>query len=376
MAHLESTRVRVLKHMIADCASTRADLCRGLGLSKASIGRAVQALLAEDLLIEAERVRIGDRGRKTACFEVRRNLAYSVGADLEGLAVRACVLDAARNLIHHGERPVLPRWQEARIFAEWIDLIQEVIRHAGIPAEKIVGLGVGLPGKVSRDGWRIRAYLPPGRWIEHEVATELAPFALPVTAANNAICVAEFERRSGEARNAASFASVLVRYGIGVALYAGGSFLAGEETFTGELGHMCVNAEGPVCVCGRRGCLDVYVSGRTLPESETDIDTLDSAALNKRMRYLALGTANLLKVFHPPLVVLNGIYNARAERVERDLTAALREELAPIGLSVPRVAFGKPNNLKTSIGAAYRAMDAFLESYLMERVIGKPLSAP
>lgn len=89
--------------------------------------------------------------------------------------------------------------------------------------------------------------------------------------------------------------------------------------------------------------------------------------LAKRSRYLGVALANLLKVFHPPLVSLNGIYNEYRADVMPPLMAELRKELAPLGISAPRVAFGEPVEFKTSIGAALRAASEFLEPYLLGR---------
>ena len=365
MTAVSASSRRILREMIVAGASTRGQLCQRLGLSKASVGRAVGELLTADCIAEGVRFNDSSRGRRTTRLSVRRDLVFALGADLEGLALRTCVLDATGQVVASGHRTVDAKWSTARMFREWTSLIERVKRRSGVPAGKIVGLGAGLPGMVSEAGRRVRAYLPPGRWIEHDVRGDLERFALPVTAANNAVCVAEYERRLGAARGAGGFISILARYGIGAALYSDGAFLIGEGSFTGELGHMRVAVRGPKCVCGSRGCLDVYVSGRTLPGGETD-GSLSRSELRGRIGYLAIGIGNLLKVFHPPLVVLNGIYNAYADKIGPDLATAIEAELSPLGLAAPRVVFADHNELKASVGAAQRAMDAFLESHLAQ----------
>jgi predicted NBD/HSP70 family sugar kinase len=189
-----------------------------------------------------------------------------------------------------------------------------------------------------------------------------------VTAANNALCVAEYERRAGCAADATSFISIIARYGIGAAVCARGSFLEGEHTFIGEFGHTRINIDGPKCVCGRNGCLDVYASGRTLPAKPKRNGAAWKRALSKRVEYLAAALANLLKVCHAPLVVLNGVYNDYAGQVLPVLTRALENELEPLGIESPGLAFGEPSELKSSVGAAHRAADAFLRSHLAGRI--------
>ena len=364
MSRRKTSRARVLAEMVTSGASTRAALCSRLRLSKASVGRAVGELLHAGHLTEAGRFNDSPRGRKTSVFQVRPDVAFALGTDLQGMALRACVLDATRRVVASGERAVGARWSLERIFGEWTRLIQTVKARSRVPARKFVGLGVGLPGMVSRGTWSIGAYLPPGRWADHNVHHELDRFGLPVVVANNAVCVAEYEHRSGAARGARSFISVLARYGIGAAMYSDGPALVGAHGFTGELGHMRVTARGPRCICGRRGCLDVYASGRTLPKPGARRGTRWARELRKRARYLAIGIGNLVKVFNPGFVLLNGVYNPYAADVEPVLVAALKEDLAPLGIAVPRVVFGEPFALKASIGAAYRVMDAALEAHL------------
>jgi len=77
--------------------------------------------------------------------------------------------------------------------------------------------------------------------------------------------------------------------------------------------------------------------------------------LAERAEWLGIGLANLLKVYHPPLVILNGIYNAYAGMVGPALQAALAAELEPLGIEVPELAFGSPVVLKADVGAALRA---------------------
>lgn len=357
-------------------ATSRRDLCGRLGLSKGSITRLVDGLLDAGLIVEGDKVDHPRRGRKTTSLRVRSDLAYVLGADLEGMAVRACLLDSSRQVVASGERAVDPSWSMGRIVKTWTSLIERMISQSGVARKRIAGLGVGLPGQVSRDGIRIHAYLPPGRWVDSDLSAALARFGLPVTAANNVICGSEYERRLGLGRQVRTFVSVLVRYGIGAAIYADETFLIGEGAFAGELSHMRLDVKGPACVCGRRGCLDVFASGRTWPRADVRTGARWGRELGKRSRYLAIGLANLLKLFPSPVVILNGIYNAYEAQVRPVLVEALEEELGPLGIGVPEVLFGRPVAFKTSIGAAFRAADAFLEGHLEKNVFRGTLAPP
>jgi predicted NBD/HSP70 family sugar kinase len=164
---------------------------------------------------------------------------------------------------------------------------------------------------------------------------------------------------------------VLARYGLGAALYGNGQFLVGDDAFTCELGHMRIDREGARCICGRRGCLDTVVSGRTLPPADRRRGAAWERELARRMQALGVGMGNVLKIFHPPLVVLDGLYNEYEETVLPMLRGALKRELEGLGLSVPRLVIGDKAEFKTAIGAALRAADVFLADYLLTRVFNR-----
>ncbi len=365
------TGARVLAEMVRFRADSRAALCRRLHMSKASISRLVDRLMRAGLIEEGAKLDHPRRGRKTTSLRVRPDLAYMVGADLEGSAVRACVLDCSGVVLASAQRAVAPSWSIDRAASVWQGVIGEVIAACGAPRDRLIGLGVGLPGMVfGGESIRIRAFLPPGRAVDFEAGPALSSFGIPVCAGNNTECVSEYERRLGLARGAKSFISVLARYGIGAAVFSHGSFLVGEGAFTGELSHMRIDPNGPVCLCGQRGCLDAFAGGRTWPAAAKRHGAAWTSGLQERSRHIGVGLANLLKIFHPPLVLMNGIYNDYEGIVRPALTDTLAEELERLGISVPEVVFGEPEALKTSIGAAFRAADSFLEKHLLARGVG------
>ena len=362
---------RVLAEMVSSGADSRKALATALQLSKASVSRTVSGLLAHGLLKEGRKRADAGRGRRTISLRMAGDLAYLLGTDLEGRALRACLLDCSHRLVATGKCTINVHWSISEILRQWGNLLESVVKRSRIPLRKIAGIGVGLPGMVSRDGLHSRAYLPPGQWIDLDPWPALERLSLKVVGANNVLCTSDYERRLGAGRGQKSFLSVLVRFGIGAAMFGNGSFLMGEEMFSTELGHMCLDMRGPVCICGGRGCLDVFASGRTLPPLRRRKGLAWRQDLAKRSQALAIGIANVLKLFHPPLVIINGVYNDDEAEIRPLLTRAIDAELRNIGLSVPKVAFGREVEFKTSMGAALRAADAFLQEHFMKNMLGK-----
>ncbi len=365
MARTGIPQAEVLASMVRFPVQSRKDLGDRLQRSKASVSRLVDKLIETGLIVEgAKQASEGGRGRKTTSLHVRPDMGYFVGADFHGLAVRACVLDCSCQVLARGKRAVSPSWPMKRTVRTWLELIDDVVRRSGVDRQKVVGLGVGVPGVLKTDEMKIQAYLPPGRRADFSIGPELQKLGFPLAAANNTLCIAEYERRLGMAKDAPAFVSLLVRYGIGAVLFANDAFLMGDGLFSGELGHTTIDMDGRECICGRRGCLDAYCSGRTFDEYSDRGDKALQAELCKRGKYLGMGLANLIKIVHSPLVIVNGVYNDHEDTVGPALREELRAELDLLALPMPEVLFGDPLDGKTSIGAALRAADAFLVNYL------------
>lgn len=361
---------RVLTHLVTESACCRRDLAQVLQVSKASVSRTVAPLLDSGLVCEGEPVEReeGGPGRRTVPLSVRSDCAYLVGTDLEGRALRACVLNASREVVAGEMLEVSSGWSTEQLLHEWRLLVERVVEQAKIPSGRLAGVGGGLPGVVACRGFATRAVLPPGHWTNLDASEVLGTLGVPATAANNVLCVSEYEQRVGVAQGESAFLSILVRYGLGAALYADGQQLSGANHFAGEFGHMRLSDDGPLCSCGKRGCLDVRASGRTMP----DLSDLGYAerqnVLQERAQALGCGIANLLKIFQPPMVLLNGLYNPFAEEFRPLMAAAIDGEYGSLPLARPRLVFGDWVEYKTSIGAALRAGVQFLPEFFANQM--------
>jgi len=360
----------ILNAIVVSGAVSRVNLGRLLGLSKAAITKIVNRLIDQNFVTEGQLLQDNKVGRKRVRLSVRDDLAYFLGADIEGLAVRVCVIDCSGKTIGSGKRAIASEWSTERIIKQWLDLIDDVLNASKVPHGKIAGFGIGLPGTVSREQLSTHAYLPPGQWVDFDISDFKRKLGLDMAVWNNVVCISEYERKRGVAVGADNLISILARYGIGASIYSDGSLTVGQELSTGELGHMRIDMRGPKCICGRKGCLDVFASGRTWQPFIDSSEKARTSELKKRGRYIGVAIANMLKLFHLPLIVMNGIYNDYEDIVKPVIEKTLADELEGLKVSVPEVIFGAPVELKTSMGAAIRASETFFRQYLNTRIFG------
>ncbi len=190
-------------------------------------------------------------------------------------------------------------------------------------------LGVGLAGLVE-DGAVLRAAPNLACMIDVPARAELAAsLGVEVVIDNDATCALAAEMEVGVARGASDVVLVTLGTGIGGSVAVDGRLLRGRHGFAGEPGHMCVDPNGPRCVCGRRGCWERYASGsgvvwlaqqrgivserastevtsEELVRRGRDGDRVVGAVWEEFAEWLALGLANLADVLDPDLLVLGG----------------------------------------------------------------------
>lgn len=205
-----------------------------------------------------------------------------LGIDVGGTKCLGVILDPAGEVVEEQRRPT-PKGPEAII-----DTLAELATAMG-PWDTI---GIGVPGLVTRDGV-LRAAPNLIDINDFQVGALLgAKLGRTVQVDNDGTCAAAAEWKAGAARGVSDFVMVTLGTGIGGGVIAGGALIRGANGFTGEIGHVVVDPDGPPCPCGRRGCWERYASGSGLGRLARE------AAVGKRLQRvvaLAGGDAELVR---------------------------------------------------------------------------------
>ena len=134
----------------------------------------------------------------------------------------------------------------------------------GAKQRQIIGLAVGAPAVDRRKG---RVFMPPNLpWPEETLLSELLStiYKLPVVLLNDAEAAAIGEMAYGRAKHLRDFVYITLGTGLGAACILNGALLEGSHGIAMEVGHMCFRKNGRKCGCGKRGCLETYVSATAL----------------------------------------------------------------------------------------------------------------
>ena len=149
-------------------------------------------------------------------------------------------------------------------------LMADVLQETDLPVEKIRHAAVTVPGLVERPSG-ICMLAPNLGWRNVPVAALFGDrLGLPTSVSNSTQASAYAEARRGAARNVRSFVWVYVGFGVGSAIVQGGQLMTGARGFAGEIGHCRVADQGPLCHCGKRGCLETFTSAKAIVDAAVE----------------------------------------------------------------------------------------------------------
>ncbi len=246
-----------------------------------------------------------------------------IGIDLGGTKIEGLVLGPG------GVEVVRKRVATPRSYDGTLDAIADMVSELEAEAGGTASVGVGLPGTISPATGKVKN--ANSTWlIGHALDDDLAQrLKRPVRLSNDANCFALSEATDGAGQGASVVFGVILGTGVGGGIVVQGRVLEGAQRIAGEWGHNPIpwprgdERPGPSCYCGRRGCIETFLSGpglehdhrtttghtRTTYEIAAGISSGDPDALATFSRYvdrLARGLATVVNVVDPDVVVLGG----------------------------------------------------------------------
>lgn len=367
---------------------SRAAIARLTALSSQTVSNIVEEL--EDVgLLRPEATQKGTRGQPAVPYSINPDGGYSIGLQLDHQSLVGVVTDLSgtvrARIEQHVDRPA-----PATAMPLLREMPQNLLSQFRFDRTRLLGIGMAMPGPFGVEGLTsVGPTALPG-WEDFPLAIELqAATGIPVIVENDATAAAIGERLYGVARNLANFVYLFIGTGLGAGLFLDGHLYKGSRHNAGEIGHMVVRSDGLQCGCGKRGCLERYVSLRAAYES-LDLPDPDHASPDLLEGLLARGdprleawiaaaadplrqAVNVLELtLDPETVVLGGFMPLSI--IER-LAAAL--DPLPLSVSttsarsVPRVVVGAAGKDTSVLGAA--ALPVFSETNPQFDVLQKPL---
>ncbi|MGH3432474.1 MAG: ROK family protein [Thermocrispum sp.] len=260
------TQSRLLTVLRDQGRLSRPRLADAMGVSRttvaAEVTRLVELGLAQDVGPSESR-----GGRRSTVVDLSHDIRF-VGIAVGATRVSVGLTDGRIEVLARRELDCDVRQGPDRVLGIALDVAKELLADAGI--DRPMGVGIGVPGPVDFDrGVPVSPPLMSG-WDGYPVRDAVSrELGCPAVLDNDVNLLAVGERHAGVARAADDFLFVKIGTGIGCGIVIAGELFRGVDGCAGDIGHIRVDDDGPVCACGNRGCLEAYSSGAALARKAT-----------------------------------------------------------------------------------------------------------
>lgn len=362
-----------------------AELSRLMNKSLPLTTKLLNELIAEGIVVETG-FAPSSGGRRPIMYSLKKGIHYVVSVALDQFVARIVVMDMQNQFVTEVEKFYLPLQDNPTALTKLADKISEVISQSKIDKDKIIGIGVGLPGFVDvKKGISYSFLRPPGKSVTEFISEKTG---LPVYIDNDSSLIALAEFRFGAARKRKNAMVVNIGWGVGLGLIINGELFRGHSGFAGEFSHIPLFLNGKLCSCGKSGCLETETSllvviekaseglrsGRQSMLKLTDLEDFEAAhaaliaaALEGDQFTVELfsdtgynigrGVAVLIHLLNPEAIILSGRGSAAGKIWQAPIQHALNEHCIPRLAAGTSIEVSKLGYKAELIGAAALVME-------------------
>jgi len=303
---------------------SRTQLTELSGLSVGAVSQIVNELLGAGWINEAgESDYTG--GRRQVMLRLNPTAGYVVGLKLMENRVVCAVSDLETTVLNYADHPLTGSHTPDDTAERLAQIVIQALYEAGITRESVRGVGIGLAGVINGDAGIVH-YSPFFHWQDVPLADKVSRhLALPVYLENDVNTLTITEQLFGPGHDVANFAVMTIGRGVGLGVVINHQLYRGHQGGVGELGHVTLVPDGPLCDCGKRGCLEALaadpailrdVKGALSMDTPLTLDAVVQAAdrgdeaarqaLARSGHYLGLGLATVVNLFCPSLIIVSG----------------------------------------------------------------------
>jgi predicted NBD/HSP70 family sugar kinase len=316
----------VLQFVRDNAPCTRVQIATATGLTKAGVGNLVADLFDRGLLTESSRT-LQTGGRPASLLSLDGGRVHMISAEINRSEARIVVRDLAQRELGTARLDLAPGHRPGRTIPLLAELLTGELDRAAREDAIVAGIGITAPALVDNAGTIVRA--PALGWLDVDIVGLLRAAGLTPEVDIEVDNIANYSALAealGESRRTGSLAHIEFGAGIGVGIVLKNELHRGAEGFSGAIGHIVMDPDGPVCSCGRVGCLEPLANLSALVAAAGTIDgivdgaqttaddiasalaagRLEASALETVGRWVARGSADLINIFNPEVLVLGG----------------------------------------------------------------------
>jgi len=352
-----------------------------------------------DEFIKSGLVRINGKressgGKRPELLEFIPDAYCIIGVDIGKVNITVIIMNLSGKIITRQIQKTGDTIPAEAMIDRLIHLIELTIESSQVDKSKILGMGIGMPGLLDAESGEV-LFSPDFHWEKVNLVRGIKNyFNINIQLENSNRALAMGENWFGVGINASNFICVNLGHGIGSAIVQEGEFYRGSCGSSGELGHITLKKDGPICDCGNKGCLEALASGNAiayiardriqkgessmiLKLAEDKLENIDAKMvfdaaklkdplaiqiIEEAIEYIGIGLASYINLLDPDMIILaGGLVNAGDILVERIKKVAKARQMKFAGRKV-KIRVAKLGSDATAIGAASLILKSFLES--------------
>ncbi|WPU95254.1 ROK family protein [Mucilaginibacter sabulilitoris] len=253
-------RKELLKQFYYHKQLTLTELSKLTNKSLPLITSAVNSLVEDEYVLEYG-LAPSTGGRRALSFLLNdKKQKYIVAVAVDQLLTQVAIYDLMNNAkVKPETKQLVLLKDDASSLESFTDFLKNYIAASGIPAEQILGVGIGMPGFVNAmEGINYTFFKPEGNiTLKNYLSGQLN---LPVYLYNDSSLIALAELKFGIGKNLKDVLVINIGWGIGLGMIVNGSLFRGHTGYAGEFSHIPLSLSNKICSCGKRGCLEVDTS--------------------------------------------------------------------------------------------------------------------
>jgi len=361
-----------------------------MSLSRAAVTAIINDLIETGLIQETES-RSGSSGRPPIILEINPASGYVIGIDIGATHLSLVLANFAANVIDELEIAIAINDGPEVCLAKTDQLVHEILAKNNLGFNQIHAVGIGVPGPIVSDAGMVLAPpIMPG-WDRYPIRAALEKFwGCPVALGNDAELGAFGEWAFGAGRGENDLAYIKVGTGIGAGLLLDGKIYRGASGSAGEIGHLTIDENGPLCNCGNTGCLEALAGGhaiarqaqesirrgqRTLLSSMGPIENLSAREVAIAARkgdlvaqqivaqagsHLGVAIAGMVNLFNPGMVLVGGGVAQIGDLFLQPIRDAVQRRSLPAAARTVKITTAVLGRRSSSMGAVVEALSIAL----------------
>lgn len=366
----EANRARIVESLQRHGHLTQVELAGATGLSAATVSNIVKELSASGVLNTSTTSR---SGRRAVEVTLARQVGLVAGLHFSARHLRVAISDVDRTIVAEHHAPLAHDHKHDREMDRATLLLSDMAESLDSSLSELLAVGMALPVPVKESTGVIATPGLMRGWDGVPIAEAMSErVQLPVFLDTEANLGGLAEARHGAARGSHGAAYIRVGYSIGGSLLIGGAPYHGVNGRAGQIGHVTVDENGPICRCGNRGCLETLAGGPALLDlfredpgfqrlrdivlRAEEGDSGARRAIADAGRHIGIAAASLANLFDPDVIVVGGELAEAGELLLAPMRHAL-ERAAPGGTDVPELVQGILGDRAELLGCLALAID-------------------